>query len=151
MEKEKFTTLINAPREKVWEVLWGDDTYGRWTELFSEGSRAETDWEQGSKVLFLNGENEGMISLVERKVPHEIMSFKHLGFVDKDGNEDTESEKVKPWAGSMETYYLRPVDGKTELTVEMDLPQESKKYFAGIWPKVFERLKELSEQDRKSS
>lgn len=137
--------MISASREKVWQVLWGSDTYGRWTELFSEGSRAETDWEEGNMILFLNGQNEGMVSCIERKVPNELMFFKHLGFIDKDGKKDLESEKVKSWAGSMENYYLRTVDGKTELTVEMDLPQENKEYFAGNWPKVFERIKELSE------
>ena len=53
MEKKQFKIEIAAPREKVWKILWGDKTYPAWTSVFAEGSRAETDWEEGSKVLFL--------------------------------------------------------------------------------------------------
>ncbi len=52
MEKKQFKIKIAAPREKVWKILWGDNTYPAWTSAFAEGSRAETDWEEGSKVLF---------------------------------------------------------------------------------------------------
>ena len=44
MEKQTFKITIDAPREKVWDVLWSDDTYREWTSVFSPGSRAETDW-----------------------------------------------------------------------------------------------------------
>ena len=44
MEKQEFKISINAPREKVWEVLWNDTTYPAWTAVFSEGSHAVTDW-----------------------------------------------------------------------------------------------------------
>ena len=50
MERKEFTIDINAPREKVWDVLWQDDSYRKWTSVFSEGSHAETDWKKGSKV-----------------------------------------------------------------------------------------------------
>ncbi|SKB56451.1 hypothetical protein SAMN05660903_01467 [Salegentibacter salinarum] len=43
MERKEFISTINASREKVWEVLWSDDTYPKWTAPFSEGSRAESD------------------------------------------------------------------------------------------------------------
>lgn len=52
MEKLNFNILINAAPEKVWKVLWADDTYRKWTSAFSEGSYAETDWKQGAKCYF---------------------------------------------------------------------------------------------------
>jgi hypothetical protein len=74
------------------------------------------------------------------------MSFKHLGEV-KNGIEDTESDKVKGWAGAFENYTLKEVDGNTELIVEMDLNEEYKDMFMQMFPKALEQLKILSESN----
>lgn len=147
MKRKEFKTRIKASREKVWEVLWGKDTYPRWTAAFTEGSRVETNWEEGGKVLFLNGDNEGMVSrIVEKKIPTK-MDFEHLGMIDKTGKEDVKSEKVKEWAGSHEIYELEAQNGETLLTVTLDAADEFIDYFNDTWPKAFEKLKELSEEN----
>jgi Activator of Hsp90 ATPase homolog 1-like protein len=146
MEKQKFKIEINAPREKVWRTLWGNDSYPAWTSAFSEGSHVETDWKKGSKALFLDGKNEGMVSTIAENKPNEFMSIKHLGMV-KNGIEDTTSEKTKEWAGSLENYSLKDVKGKTELTVDMDVTDEYKDYFKETWPKALDKLKELAEKN----
>lgn len=144
MEKLNFKTVIDATPEKVWNVLWNDDTYRKWTSAFSEGSYAETDWKQGSKVLFLDGEGRGMVSRVAENRPNEYMSIEHLGVVDG-GVEDTTSESVKQWAGAHENYTLNKVGGKTELLIDMDINDEFKEMFSTIWPKALENVKNLSE------
>lgn len=144
MEKLTFKTSIDAPQEKVWSILWGNTTYPAWTSVFSEGSKAETDWKKGSKVLFLNGSNDGMVSVIAENKAPDFMSIKHLGTV-KDGVEDTESEETKTWAGALENYTLKTVNGKTELSVDMDITEEYKGYFLETWPKALEKLKELAE------
>jgi hypothetical protein len=146
MKKHEFKTSINASKEKVWEILWNDDNYGKWTSVFAEGSRAETDWNEGSKVLFLDGKGQGMVSMIASKKPNEYMSFKHLGFV-MNGVEDTQSEKVKEWAGAMENYTLKQVDGKTELIVDMDINDEYKDYFLKTWPLALGKVKEMAEKN----
>ena len=146
MQTQEFKVSINAPREKVWDVLWNDDTYRAWTSVFSEGSHAETDWKKGSKVLFLDGKGSGMVSTVADNVPNELMSFKHLGVM-KDGVEDTDSEEVKKWAGAYENYRLRQVDGNTELAVQVDLNDEWKDYFVDTFPKALNKVKELAEKN----
>jgi hypothetical protein len=144
MEKLKFNIAINASPEKVWKVLWSDDTYRKWTSAFAEGSYAETDWKKGSKVLFLDGNGAGMVSKIAENRPNEYMSFEHLGEV-KDGVEDTSSEKVKDWAGAHENYTLKKVNGKTELSIDMDINDEFKEMFAKIWPVALDNVKKLSE------
>ena len=146
MIKLKFNTTIDAPREKVWSVLWNDETYRAWTSAFMEGSYAETDWKQGSKVLFLDGKGEGMVSTIADARPNEYMSIKHLGMV-KDGVEDTTSEEVKKWAGAMENYTLKGENGRTELLVDMDTTEGSVEYFEKTWPKALEKLRELAEKN----
>lgn len=145
MEKIKFSTSIKAPKEKVWNVLWEDASYRKWTSPFHEGSYAETDnWKEGSKVLFLGPGGNGMVSTVAVNRPNEYMSFEHLGEV-KDGVEDTTSERVKVWAGSHENYTLKEKDGLTELTVDLDIPEEFKDMFSQMWPKALTVVKNLSE------
>ena len=146
MEKKQFKIEIAAPKEKVWKVLWGDTTYPAWTSAFAEGSRAETNWEEGSKVLFLDGKGQGMVSTIAKKIPNEFMSFKHLGTV-KDGVEDFESEQTKEWSGALENYLLKTVNGKTELVVDMDIAEEYKDYFMNTWPKALDKVKELAEKN----
>lgn len=146
MEREEFSTVIHAPKEKVWRVLWGEDTYPVWTSYFSEGSRAESDWKEGSRVVFLNANNEGMISKIAKREENRYMSFEHQGFVDAEGREDFESEQVKKWEGATENYTLEEKDGKTLLTVDMEVEDDYKEHFRDVFPKALRRVKELSEE-----
>lgn len=145
MERKQFKTSIQAAPETVWQVLWGKDTYPLWTAPFSEGSRAETDWAKGSKVLFLDSKGDGMIAKIRDVIPNQYMSIEHLGEI-YDGKEDTESERVKSWAGAQENYTLRAVNGETELLVDMDMTPEFEKMFTDIWPKALEKVKEIAEK-----
>jgi hypothetical protein len=146
MQKIHVSTSINAPKEKVWKVLWDDSSYRKWTSAFMEGSYAETDnWKEGSKVLFLDGKGSGMVSRVAANRPNEFMSFEHLGMMN-DGKEDVSSEKVKEWAGALENYTLKETNGKTELSVDMDVSDEYKDYFIETMPKALEQVKSLSEK-----
>ncbi len=145
MTTQYFNVSINATKERVWEVLWSNETYPAWTSAFAEGSRAETDWQKGSKVLFLDGNGMGMVSTIADLVTNEFMSFKHLGVV-KDGVEDTESEKVKGWAGAHENYRLAQKGNTTELSVELDINDEFKDYFINTFPVALNKVKEISEK-----
>jgi hypothetical protein len=147
MDTKTFTISINAPREKVWSTLWEDATYRKWTAAFAEGSWAKTDWKKGSKALFLDGKNDGMVSTIADNKPNEFMSIKHLGIV-KNGVEDT--TKSGEWSGALENYTLKPVNGKTELVIDFgikDIPQEMLSYFMETWPKALAKLKELAEKN----
>lgn len=144
MKKEKFTIAINAPKEKVWQILWNDDSYPKWTAVFSEGSKAVSDWNEGSKILFVNENNDGMHSIIDKKIDYEIMNFKHLGMV-KNGIELPEDEISKSWSGATENYRLSEVNGITTLTVEMDIVEEYQNYFNEKFPLALKIVKELTE------
>lgn len=141
MEKLNFKITIDAPREKVWKVLWDDVTYRKWTSAFSPTSWAKTDWKEGGRVQFLNEDGSGMFSVIEKKTPNEFMSFMHLGEV-KDGVEIPSPQ----WEGVHENYTLNDLGGKTELLVEMDSDGgEFEEMFREMWPKALALVKELSE------
>lgn len=149
MQKLNFTIIINAPKEKVWNTMLEDKTYRIWTEAFAKGSHYVGDWSQGSKILFL-GPNEkgimgGMVSRIKENRLHEYISIEHLGIV-HDGQEDTTSDAVKQWAGSLENYTLKDLNAKTELLVDMDINDDFKDMFENMWPGALQKLKELAER-----
>lgn len=145
MEKLNFSTNIHASKEKVWQTLWDDATYRKWTSAFNETSYAVTDdWKEGTKVLFLDGSGAGMVSMVAANRAPDFMSFKHLGEV-KDGVEDTTSDRVKAWSGAFENYTLIESDGNTTVNIEMDINNEFKDMFLQMWPRALEKLKQITE------
>ena len=146
MERKHFEVTINAPKEKVWEVLWSSKTYEKWTSAFGEGSKVKTDWKKGSKAVFLDAKNGGMVSTIADNRPNEFMSIKHLGTI-KNGVEDYESPQTREWAGALENYTLKTVNGKTELAIDMDVTDEYKDYFEKSWPKALSKVKELAEKN----
>ncbi|WP_379089092.1 SRPBCC domain-containing protein [Pedobacter sp. UC225_65] len=145
MENFAFKIEINATRERVWDILFGAETYPLWTAVFSEGSHAETDWKKGSRALFLGSEGKGMVSRIEESTPYSYLSITHLGMYDN-GVEDFDSEEVKKWAGAIEDYTLTEVGGQTLLTIDMSITAEFEDYFQQTWPKALAKVKELAEQ-----
>ncbi|MGV3546563.1 MAG: SRPBCC domain-containing protein [Pedobacter sp.] len=144
MERIYFKIEIDAPKEKVWDILLGETTYPVWTAPFAEGSRVITDWQIGSKALFVNAEGDGMISKIAEHIPNEYISIHHLGMY-MNGVEDYESEEVKKWTGAIENYKLSTKDDKSLLSVELDTTEDHKSYFEEKWPIALEKVKELAE------
>lgn len=150
MQKINFSATINAPKEKVWEILWNRDSYRSWTKVFSESSDVQTDnWKEGTKVIFGDNQGSGMVARVAANRPNEFMSFEHLGVM-KDGVEDTTSDEVKNWAGAKENYTLREENGNTRLDVEMDITEEFKEFMETAWPKAMDKIKDLAEGKAKT-
>ncbi|MGH9456602.1 MAG: SRPBCC family protein [Thermoanaerobaculia bacterium] len=150
MEKLRKTIVINAPRQRVWDVMLSDDTYRQWTSAFSPGSYFKGDWSKGSKILFLgpnpDGSGEGgMVSRIRENRPHEYLSIEHLGIV-KNGVEDTESAEAKKWAPAYENYTFAEKNGGTELTIDMDIEEKERQNFETMWDDALSRLKELMEK-----
>lgn len=151
MEKITFSTIINAPREKVWHVMLDDVIYQQWTKPFNEGSRYVGKWETGSEMRFIgvneNGkESGGMYSKIKEARPYEFVSIEHLGIITETGEIDTTSEEVKKWTPAFENYSFSNKEGGTEVLVELDISDEWKDMFNDIWPRALAKLKEVAER-----
>lgn len=56
MEKLQFTIKINAPVNKVYDLMLGinnKSTYEQWTAMFNPTSTFEGNWDKGSKRLIV--------------------------------------------------------------------------------------------------
>lgn len=144
MKKLFFSTIINAPKANVWDALWDRDSYGKWTAEFSEGSYAESEWQEGGYIRFLAPEGDGMYSIIERKDPPNYMSFKHIGVV-KNWEDMPLDEESRKWTGAMENYTLQELGEGTELVVELDTTDDHESYFKEAFPRALNKVKELAE------
>ena len=144
MKRKEFSIQIDAPREKVWSILWDNETYATWTAPFFEGSHIETTWEEGSDAKFLGPDKNGILSKIVKKVPYHTMYFKHQGVIEK-RIPDLDHEEAQQWKGAIENYTLTEHDGSTRLHIETDIASPYLEAFLKIWPKALQCVKELSE------
>lgn len=147
MKTLQFTKEIKAPAQKVWDTLWNETTYSQWTEVFNpaSGSTVQSDWKVGGRTLFVDRKGNGMISTIKSKnEPYDVV-FEHLGEI-ANGKEDTTSEKVKSWAGSLEEYHLSEEDGITKLKASVEIAEEWAEDLNKGFTKGLEVLKRLSEE-----
>lgn len=149
MKTLEFTKEIHAPAQKVWDTLWNEATYPQWTAPFNPdpdgGSAMQSDWKTGGRTLFTDTKGNGMISTIKSMDPPYEVVFEHLGEI-IDGKEDTTSEKVKRWAGSLETYHLSENSGITTLKASVQIDEEWADMMNNGFTQGLEIVKRISEQ-----
>jgi hypothetical protein len=149
MKKLHYSIRIDAPVEKVWDVMLSDATYRQWTEPFYPGSHFKGSWEKGSRILFLAPAPEGvggMISEIAENRPYEFISIHHIGIIEN-GVENTNPETLKEWGDALENYTFRRDNGGTELIIDCDTTEEYADMMDNMWRQALQKLKEIAEGD----
>ena len=141
---------IKAPGEQVWKVLTDDDMTRRWYAVFSEGTRADTDWKEGSKVVFSDDSQDGIVGKIVSSKPNLLLSLEYTGMVFK-GREDYDSDMARSVQGGKETYRLVQENGHTNLYIECDMSEEMFEPMNRLWDDALKIIKSLSEDDQESS
>ena len=136
---------INAPKEKVWDVLLNDKYTRIWYAEFSEGSHAETDWKLGSKAVFTDGSGCGMVGRIVENKPAEVISVEYEGTI-INGVEDYESEMSKAVKGTRETYKLSEKNGVTHLDISCEMGEEYFDMMSAAWDRALQKIKGFAEQ-----
>lgn len=150
MQKLHYSTIIDAPKEKVWHTMLDDASYRDWTSEFNPGSYYRGDWSEGSKILFLGpdpetGREGGIVSRIAENRLYEFVSIQHLGLV-ANGVEDTTSDAARQWERAYENYLFRNRDDATEVQIDIEVQEEHAPMFDEMWPRALRRLKELAEK-----
>lgn len=142
MKEMCFTIKINAPKEKVWQVLWEGKTLRNWAGLVDPGTYMTGQLVEGSTVQFNSAEGYGVTSLVAKVIPDEFVLFKHRA----DTQDDGENGRDDQWSGGQESYRLTEDERATTLEMKFDVPPELEQIMSISYPKALERVKELSEK-----
>lgn len=152
MKKIQFNVSINAPANKVYDLMLGiskKSTYEQWTALFNPTSTYEGNWNKGSKILFIGtdekGEKGGMISEIFDNIPKRFVSIRHYGLL-KANLEITEGPEVEKWANGFENYTFVENNGTTTVTVDLDTTEDFLDYMNQTYPKALHKLKEICEK-----
>jgi len=147
-ETMHFEKTINANAKKVFETMLDKKQFAVWTAYFNPESHFIGSWEKGSKILFLGSDEEenmgGMVSRIKENIPNKFISIEHLGLV-QNGIEITSGPEVEDWAGALEDYTFEEENGKTLVSVDVDVNQELKSFFLKTWPKALKKLKTICE------
>src|SRR5688572_6032188 len=114
MKNLKHSIEINASKEKVWEVLWDDQTLRDWANIIDEGTYMTGTLEEGKEVNFIGNSDEGVsygvTSRVEKLIPYEYILFTRIADikVSKDGLIE---KRDNQWTGGTEDYKLEENNG----------------------------------------
>jgi uncharacterized protein YndB with AHSA1/START domain len=143
MKEMQFSAEIDAPKEKVWDILWQDKTFREWAGIIDPGTYMLGELKEGGEIQFISAENGyGVTSTVTKLVPGEFALLTHTADTQDFGKRLRETD----WTGTEESYSLSEKDGVTTLTVAFELPEKMEEYFKTTYPKVLDRIKELAEQ-----
>ncbi len=150
LERLHFSTIIDASTQKVYSTMIDEKKYSEWTSVFNPTSRFKGSWEKGSKIHFIGESPEGnlggMVSIIRENIPFRYISIEHIGILEND-KELLAGPQVETWAGAFENYKFKDQDGKTLVSVELDITDEYKQYFMDTWPQALQKLKEICESD----
>jgi hypothetical protein len=84
-----------------------------------------------------------MGSIIAGNRPHDFLS-RHIGVI-KDGVEDIDSEQVRKWAPAFENYTFFPVNGRTEVRIDIDVEPGYEQFMSEAWARALAELKSLCE------
>jgi len=136
---------IEATPEQVWNTLTGDSLNRQWYAAFSEGTYAETDWSPGSKAIFKDTTNCGMIGHVAKIDLHKKLVIEMDGQL-VHGEEDYTSDIAQQIKGGQESYMLSPLGAGTRLDIKQDMGEEYYERMSATWDKALKLIKDISER-----
>ena len=141
MRTLEFSITINAPRTRVWQVLWQDETLRQWAGIIDPGTHMVGELKQGEEIQFISGNGYGVTSLVEAVMPNEKLVLRHKADTAGGGTQTRDDQ----WSGGAESYDLTENEGLTTVTTRFDVPPELEDYFNDTYPKALAKVQQLAE------
>jgi uncharacterized protein YndB with AHSA1/START domain len=145
MEKLSFEIIINAPATIVWNAMWNEDNFKKWTSVFCEGSYVKSTWKQGDRIHFLDPNGNGMYSQISILEPNKKMFFTHIGTIEN-FEELPIDENSKSWTGATENYTILSNETTTKILVSIDCLEEYINFYSESFPKGLSIIKEIAEK-----
>ncbi len=147
MQKIQKTIFINAPKEKLWNIMLEDATYREWSAEFHAGSYYKGEWKEGTEIEFLGPAEDGK---ADGGILMRVKEIRPYDFVSLESITDIVDGKASPagsqWAGSLENYTFIEHDGGTELLIDTAAPEDYATMMSDLWDKALVKLKEIAEK-----
>ncbi|MGV3766256.1 MAG: SRPBCC family protein [Chitinophagaceae bacterium] len=132
---------INASPARTWAVITGKETLRRWAAAFGEGTWAETNWVQGSEVVWKDNEgNTGAKGIILVNEPGSLLK---TGYYD-----DIRSAPPTPLGEYTEIFALAEKAGDTILSTDAGpLSLKHIKAHQPMWEDALKRIKKIAESN----
>jgi hypothetical protein len=144
MKTLTFTIEILSNKKNIWDVLWGKESYTKWTKPFMEGCYYETEsFSKGNEIKFLAPNGDGMISKIADLQSQDYVAFEHLSMLEK-GKES--SFKTDGDAHQyIESYQLIENEKSVTLIAKVDTLESWVEMMNNSFPKALQIVKKISE------
>lgn len=129
---------IETSPARIWDILTDNSYVNQWASAFSAGTTVETDWKEGSRVLWKDSEgNIGADGIVALNDPGLILK---VIFPEEENADNQHAMKYS------EKYILADRVLRTMLTIEAGplKPEDAAKH-APLWDDALENIKRLAE------
>lgn len=146
MANLEYSVEIDAPQEKVWEVLHHDDSYLEWVKAFSENPQISGKWQEGREITFYDPQCGGTVAVIEDFTPYKRIALRHIATLTTDMKRETTGEETEKWIGSKDIYILEGDSEKTVLTIEMHTHEQFAEIFSSCWPETLANIKRIAEK-----
>lgn len=131
------TITVQAPANKVWEVLTSPRFVPEWADAFAPGARAESDWKTGSDITWTGDNDMKMQGKVVECIPER--SLKTAFAPGQMPEQDFEQ---------VETYALSPEGSGTKLTITHGpFAAQGFETMQQPWDQALSSIKSLAEGD----
>lgn len=141
VEKDSFTKSIriNASLKDIWNIVLKPDN--QWGLAFGGGATADTDWKEGSPIIWRDIQNNiGASGIVEVHQPEEYLQLHYY-------------DEVKPKPGATLGHYyekLSIVSDKGEYILSVEIGRIARRDIPShqtMWAKAISIIKELAEKE----
>jgi hypothetical protein len=141
VEKDSFTKSIriSASLKDIWNIVLHPDN--QWGLAFGGGATAETDWKEGSPIIWRDlGNNIGANGIIEVHQPEEYLQLHYY--------DDAEPKPEATLGDYYEKFTLVP--GKEEYMLSIEIGKIAKRDIPShqrMWDSAISIIKELAEKE----
>ncbi|WP_422082119.1 SRPBCC family protein [Ulvibacterium sp.] len=149
MKKLTYSTIINKPRDFVFDKLTDKSIYPQWAKAWGDGMTYEGKWKKGGYMSYFDHSQGGTKVIFEDLKPNEYIRARHIAMVNPDNVEvELTDDMMKKWIGSLEEYYFKEEGSDiTKFEIVMTVDEAFREMFDNAWPKALDYFKEVCESN----
>jgi uncharacterized protein YndB with AHSA1/START domain len=132
---------VNVPIEETWDVLVNNQKVNEWAETFGKGVHAETDWAEGSEIIWKDNNDSVCGTGI-------VTSFRVYDTIRTDFYHKTNPDLASPLGRYAEAYSVKKAGPETTIISITAGPMEESEICKSEpkWNLALEKMKEIAER-----